>query len=153
MATTTPAAERVVIDTNVLLAATDEGRADHDDAIGSLNAWPELGMTLYSSGQILREYLAVTTRPVAQNGLGITRLDAVANVRRLRTRLHLLAEDEKVADRLLELLDVVECAGKQVHDANVVATALVHGVNTIATLNVADFARFKGHLNVVGLQP
>lgn len=150
---TTPPVERAVIDTNVLLAATDEGREDHDDAIGSLNAWPGLGLVLYTSGQILREYLAVATRPVVHNGLGMARPAAVANVRGLRTRLHLLAEDEKVADRLLELLDAVECTGKQVHDANVVATALVHGVDTIVTLNVADFARFNDHLHVVGLQP
>jgi predicted nucleic acid-binding protein len=45
----------------------------------------------------------------------------------------------------------VECAGKQVHDANVVATMLVHGVDTLVTLNSDDFVRFSGHIQVVGL--
>lgn len=147
----TLAADRAVLDTNVLLAATDEGRDEHGSAVAALNAWPGSGLVLYTSGQIMREYLAVATRPVAHNGLGMTHSAAVANVRALRKRLHLLVEDEKVSDRLLELLDAVECAGKQVHDANVVATMLVHGIDTVVTINVGDFARFGGQVHVVGL--
>ncbi len=110
-------------------------------------------MVLYTSGQILREYLAVATRPVDQNGLGMARPDAVANVRALRARLNLLAEDIKVSERLLELLETVECAGNQVHDANVVATMLVHGVDTVVSMNVDDFARFGDHVHVADLRP
>lgn len=147
----TPAVDRVILDTNVLLAASDLARADHQDALASLNVWPASGVSLYTSGQILREYLAVATRPVDDNGLGMARPTAVANVRELRARLHLLAEDGKVAGRLLKVLDEVECAGKQIHDANVVATMLVHGVDTIATSNFKDFAKFGGHVRVIGL--
>ena len=149
MATTV--ADRVVLDTNVLLAATDEARADHRDAVATLNVWPASGVALYTSGQILREYLAVATRPVDRNGLGLTRSAAVANVRALRPRLRLLAEDGKVADRLLTVLDTIVCTGKQVHDANVVATMLVHGIDTVVTSNVDDFARFGDQVRVVAL--
>jgi predicted nucleic acid-binding protein len=149
----TPVADRAVLDTNVLLAATDEGRDEHESAVASINTWPGSGLVLYTSGQILREYLAVATRPLDQNGLGMARSVAVANVRALRTRLHLLAEDEKVSERLLEVLEVVECTGKQVHDANVVATMLVHGIDTVVTINVSDFARFRGQVQVIGLSP
>lgn len=148
----TPVADRAVLDTNILLAATDEARKDHEDALAAINLWPASGVVLYTSGQILREYLAVATRPVGHNGLGMTRPDAVANVRALRARLNLLTEDSKVSGRLLELLDTVECRGKQVHDANVVATMLVHGIDTVVTLNLADFARFGHEIHVVGLR-
>jgi predicted nucleic acid-binding protein len=148
----TPVADRAILDTNVLLAATDEAREDHEDAIAAIDLWPASGVVLYTSGQILREYLAVATRPVDRNGLGMGQPDAVANVRALRTRLNLLAEDVKVSERLLELLDTVECAGKQVHDANVVATMLVHGIDTVVTRNVDDFVRFGHQVHVVGLR-
>lgn len=148
----TPAADRAVLDTNVLLAATDETRQEHEQAIAAINVWPASGLVLYTSGQILREYLAVATRPVGHNGLGMTRPDAIANVRALRARLNLLAEDIKVSERLLELLEAVECVGKQVHDANVVATMLVHGVDTVVTMNVDDFARFGDHVHVASLR-
>ena len=65
--------------------------------------------------------------------------DALANVRAL---LRLLDETVRVTERLLSLLDEVECAGKQVHDANLVATMLAHGIETLATINVSDFRRF-----------
>lgn len=44
-----------------------------------------------------------------------------------------------------------DCAGRQIHDANVVATMLVHGIEAIATLNSADFVRFNEYVQVVGL--
>lgn len=66
-----------------------------------------------------------------------------------RTRLWTLEENLKVADRLLVLLGEVSCAGKQVHDANIVATMLVHGIDTIATMNAAGYARFSDHIAVL----
>ena len=143
---------RVMLDTNVLLAATDEGRAEHDQALGIVNDWPGHGTTLYTSGQIMREYLAVASRPAEQNGLGMRLADALANVRAFRARTSLLAEDGKVADRLLTLLDDISCSGKQVHDANVVATMLVHGIGTIVTINLVDFGRFERQVRLVGLE-
>lgn len=147
----TRVADRLLLDTNVLLAATDEGRSAHGQAVAAINEWPAAGTTLYTSGQVLREYLSVATRPVAQNGLGLAREDAAANVRALRDRLRFLAEHERVHERLLALLDDVECLGKQVHDANIVATMLVHGIDAILTINVADFTRFTDQIRVVDL--
>ncbi len=77
-------ADRAVLDTNVLLAATDQARERHMQALAALNVWPASGLVLYTSGQIMREYLAVATRPVDRNGLGMGRRDAIANVRALR---------------------------------------------------------------------
>jgi predicted nucleic acid-binding protein len=145
----TRVAERVVIDTNVLLAATDEGRREHARCVAALDSWPAAGTTLYTSGQILREYLVVATRPAEQNGLGLSPSDALTNSATLRKRLQMLDEDRRVADRLADLLSTVECAGKQIHDANMVATALVHGIGAIATLNTDDFDRFRAVISIV----
>lgn len=147
----TRVADRVVLDTNVLLTATDTARAAHPRARAALDEWSTRGITLYTSAQILREYLSVATRPVAQNGLGLRQADAVANVRALSERLRLLAENDKVHARLLALLDETNCAGKQVHDANVVATMLTHGIDGLVTLNVDDFTRFQHLITVIPL--
>jgi predicted nucleic acid-binding protein len=145
--------DRVMVDTNVLVAATDEGRPEHHDALTILNDWPAGHTTLCVSGQILREYLTVATRPTEENGLGLKPSEALGNVRAIRERTTLLAEDGKVADRLLGLLADVECSGKQVHDANVIATMLVHGVGTVVTRNLDDFARFDRYVSLVRLLP
>jgi predicted nucleic acid-binding protein len=143
--------DRMMLDTNVFLAATDEGRAEHRDALKVVNDWAAGHTDLCTSGQVLREYLSVATRSAQQNGLGLNRPDAVANVRAIRARTTLLAEDSKVADRLLGLLADVECGGKQVHDANLVATMLVHGIGSLVTINLDDFARFEQHISLIRL--
>jgi predicted nucleic acid-binding protein len=145
------APDRVMLDTNVLIAATDESRAEHRDALTVVNDWAAGHTELCTSGQILREYLTVATRPVARNGLGLNRPEAIGNVHAIRARSTLLAEDAKVADRLLSLIANVECGGKQVHDANVVATMLVYGVRAVVTMNLEDFARFEGHVSLIRL--
>jgi predicted nucleic acid-binding protein len=140
-----------MVDTNVLLAATDESRSEHHDALTILNDWPGGATTLCTSGQVLREYLAVATRPAERNGLGLKLPDALGNVRAIRERTTFLAEDVKVAERLLGLLADVEAGGNMVHDANVVATMLVHGIAVIVTMNLDDFARFGQYVDLVRL--
>ena len=148
---TTTGGDHVLLDTNILLAATDEGRSDHQLALDALDGWPGRGTTCYTSAQILREYLVVASRPVAVNGLGLSQAQCLGNVQALRGRLRFLAETEKVFDNLTQLLVAVACTGKQVHDANLVATAMSHGVGVIATQNVGDFARFDQHIQVWSL--
>jgi predicted nucleic acid-binding protein len=147
----TKVADRLLLDTNIYLAATDEGRAEHRRAISAIDTWPALGTALYTCGQVLREYLSVATRPAAANGLGMPQADAVANVRALRSRLRFLAETDKAVEQLLDLLDGVECTGKQIHDANLVAIMLAHGIDTIVTMNAEDFMRFSDRIRVVSL--
>jgi predicted nucleic acid-binding protein len=142
---------RVMLDTNVLLAATDEGRAEHHDALTIINDWAAGHTDVCTSGQILREYLSVATRPAEKNGLGLNLPDALGNVRAIRERTTLLTEDSKVADRLLGLMADVQCLGKQVHDANLVATMLVHGIGTVVTMNLGDFTRFERYVSLIRL--
>jgi predicted nucleic acid-binding protein len=52
-------------------------------------------------------------------------------------------ETAEVTRRLRSLLDSIPAAGRQVHDANIVATMLAHGVGHLLTFNVADFHRFE----------
>lgn len=54
-------------------------------------------------------------------------------------------------DTLFRLLDVVPCSGKQVRDANIVATMTAHGVRVLVTLNPRDFERFVPAIEVTGL--
>lgn len=138
----------VLLDTNVLLDATTPARDLHGAARRVLDEWPNRGLQLCISGQILREYLVVATRDAEVNGLGLGVDDALANVEAFKRRCRFLAEDHEVAERLYQLLSEVACSGKQVHDANVVATCLVHGVPALVTANQDDFARFGSLVEV-----
>ena len=115
-----------------------------------LNDWPNRSIPLCTSGQVLREYLVVATRPAELNGLGLGISKALENVNAIRARLRFLNENRAVL-RLRAPLDDVDCSGKQIHDANVVATALSHGVQRILTSNTQDFERFTALVEVVEL--
>ncbi|GMR24528.1 MAG: type II toxin-antitoxin system VapC family toxin [Acidobacteriota bacterium] len=146
-----PSTGIVLIDTNVLLAATEPSRAEHVAATRVLNDWPQCGVRLCTSGQILREYLVVATRPAEVNGLALDRVHACENVAAMLARMRFLEETHTVFARLQTLLAGIDCCGKQVHDANVVATALTHDVESIVTANVDHFLRFDSFVEVLAL--
>jgi predicted nucleic acid-binding protein len=141
----------VLVDTNVLLSATAPFRPLHQAALVVLNDWPNQGSVLATSSQVLREYLVVATRPVEVNGLGLGVDDALTNVIAFRSRMRLLEDSEAVWDRLRALITSYGCVGKQIHDANIVATALNFGVTRVVTTNVRDFTRFASEIEVTDL--
>jgi predicted nucleic acid-binding protein len=95
---------------------------------------------LWVSRQVLREYLAVVTRP---GPTGHAVADAVSDVRRFAQMFELVEDDSGTTAKLLELMLRIPTAGKQIHDANIVATMLAHGIRHLLTFNVADFRRFE----------
>jgi predicted nucleic acid-binding protein len=141
----------VLLDTNLLLSATAPLRPLHRAALAVLNDWPNRGLVLAVSSQILREYLVVATRPIEVNGLGLSTEDALANVTAFRGRIRLLEDGEPVWDRLRALVAAYGCKGKQIHDTNVVACALTSGVTKLVTANVGDFNRFAAELELIDL--
>lgn len=136
--------ERLFCDTNVLLNAVDRRRALNGQALRVLNQLPNQGVELCVSGQVLREYLAVSTRPRGANGLGQSVVEALENVEAFAARSTVLDETRRVSEQLVVLVRRLGCTGKQVHDANIVATMLAHGVSKLVTDNSADFRSFDG---------
>ena len=59
----TPGVSHLFVDTNILVFATDAGSPFVSAAEAELEQWRKQGTDLYISVQVLREYLAVTTRP------------------------------------------------------------------------------------------
>ncbi len=121
----------LLLDTNVLLEATDEARPQHADARRLVESRP--GLVL--AAQVVREYLVVATRPIAANGLGLSTNDALANVREFRRDIRLLPEERPILPAFLALVERTGCAGRRIHDAHLVATAALHGVEAVVSLD------------------
>jgi predicted nucleic acid-binding protein len=136
------AAEPVFIDTNVLVYAARTLAAQHAAAVAAFEAAAGRQAPLWISRQVIREYLAAMTRPQpAMPTLPVT--EALADAKRLEQRFNVADETAMVTGHLIQLLEKVPAAGKQVHDANIVATMLAHGIPRLLTFNVADFRRFE----------
>lgn len=139
-----PAGEMVFLDTNILLTATDESRAFHETARKLIARGGAAGLHGATSGQVIREYLVVATRPLAENGLGLSSADAIGNIVKMTRRLQFYDERESVSVRLRRLVGAGGIRGKAVHDANIVATLIEHGIEWLVTENPEDFAGYPG---------
>jgi predicted nucleic acid-binding protein len=101
------------------------------------------------SGQVCREFLVV--RRVSRSPAASSPFTRRAALETWLSACVVFEENEAVPTELLELLRRHDVKGKQVHDANIVATMRANGVTRLATFNVADFARFEHEIAVEAL--
>ncbi|MGJ8640573.1 MAG: type II toxin-antitoxin system VapC family toxin [Opitutaceae bacterium] len=137
-------ARKCFVDTNVLLAASDNDRADHAEAVHFLESGLCGELRLFTNGQVLREYLVVATRPLENNGFGLSPSDALSNLKAFGTCIQILDESPAVAWKLHKLVAFHSLKGKRIHDANIVATMHENGLTTLKTYNKDDFTVFEG---------
>jgi predicted nucleic acid-binding protein len=135
------------IDINVLVYATARNAPFRGQAPAALSRLA-VDEPLSVSRQILREYIAVMTRQQIW-GKALTPTEAAADAVTFAHRFTVLEDGPAVWDRLIELCRRDSFGGRQVHDANVVATMLAHGERRLLTFNEADFRRFAALIEVV----
>ena len=135
--------DRLFCDTNVFLNAVDRKRLLNAQALHALNTFPNQGVELCISGQVLREFLAVCTRSRDANGLGLGLKQSIENAEAIIERSSILEETRAVTTSLLGLVARGKCIGKQVHDANIVATMVGHGLRKLLTDNLMHMKRFS----------
>ena len=137
------------LDTNVSVNGRILEAPDHDTARAELEMAFRDAEPLRINRQVLREYLAVVTRPQPW-AVGITREEALADVERFADAFEILEDRPAVTDRLLALCREIPVGGRQIHDANIVATMLAHGERRLLTFNAADFRRYGDRIELVG---
>lgn len=130
------------VDTNVLVSTTDRGRRHHERALRLFAEVARHGGHLAWSGQVVREYLVVATRPVAVNGLGLSPERALENVDRFSAHLRLLEENTSTVATLQLLVARHSLAGRRIHDAGLVATMLAHQLTICVSDDATDFQAF-----------
>ena len=146
------AGNAVLVDTNILVYASFPGAPFHAAARARLNELDATGAVLWTSRQVLREFLSVTTRP----GIVVPPPTSAAlsqSVRRFEGAFQIADEDAGVTDILLDLLTSRTIQGKQVHDANIVATMRRYGIQWLPTHNTSDFTRYAPDISVLQLTP
>ena len=136
------------IDTNVLVNSRIPDAPDHDIARARLERAFQDPEPMRISRQVVREYLAVVTRPQAWP-VAITREDALDDANRLISGFEMLEDGPVVTESLIALCREVSVGGRQIHDANIVATMLAHGERRLLTFNTADFRRYGDRIELV----
>ena len=134
-------AEPLFIDTNVLVYANVANTPRHERALRAIKAAHQARRALWISRQVLREFIAARTRPqtFAQPS---TPEVIIERARYLADRFQVADDTAVVTRQLIKLMENFKINGKQIHDANIVATMLAYDIPCLLTHNVKDFKRF-----------
>jgi len=97
---------------------------------------------LYVVAQNLIEFWAVATRPLINNGLGLTVAQAEQELTKLKTLFTILPDAADILPKWEQLIVKHQVLGKQAHDARLVAAMEVHNLTHLLTFNDRDFKRF-----------
>jgi predicted nucleic acid-binding protein len=140
----------VLIDTNVLLRGLQPGNPGISVATRAIDALRLHGESMSIAVQNLIEFWAVATRPVIDNGLGLSAELAAKETSRFKELFEILPESPQILPEWERLVSTYRVSGKNAHDARLVAAMNVNGIEKILTFNVRDFARFE---NIQVLHP
>lgn len=138
------------LDTNILIYASDSHSPWHQPAKEKIKKMLSEGFRLFISPQILREYVSVASRSTGAEKP--TPWDMILkNYESFQKNFTLLGENRDTVNELSQLLSRIPAAGKQVHDANIVATMLAHHIHCLLTNNTGDFSRHSQLITVISL--
>jgi len=121
----------------------------HTDVRRALASLHQRGEELCIIPQNLIEFWAVATRPLANNGLGLTIDEAARETKKLKKLFKLRADAPAIFAEWERLVIRHRVAGKPTHDARLVAAMVAHSLTHILTFNTDDFKRFSGILPLI----
>ena len=134
---------RILTDTNILLRGAQATHAIHPQVVLAVTALLRQDETLCVTSQVLAEFWVVATRPIANNGLGLSAVEASRELDSIEKVFDLLPDNASVYPEWKRLVLRYSVVGARAHDARLVAAMKVHGVTAILTLDEADFARYS----------
>ena len=133
----------IALDTNILTRAAQPNHPMHHEALDALDALRKQGEDLCIVPQNLYEFWVVATRPLTANGLGMSTVQAEAELSFIKKLFRFLNDTPAVYTEWERLVSQHAVSGKNAHDARVVAAMRVHGITQLLTFNADDFKRFS----------
>ncbi len=127
-------ADKVFIDTNVLLNAAFAQREKHQECQQEIEAQVSQDAELWISGQVIREFLRVATK-MKSEGKELSFGEIHYHLSRYLTLCLIADETPEVRETLLRLWNELEIRGKHIHDANIVATMQATDIPILLSLD------------------
>lgn len=140
-----------LVDTNILVYAAVAESPFHSLARTRLQELRVRGELLVVTNQVLREYVAVVTRPTVLARPRSVR-DSISDVREFQRVFRVVPDPPDALEFWALLVEESGVTGAAVHDAFLVATAICAGVGAVVTNNPRHFERFRG-IVVLPLEP
>lgn len=140
---TTGPDRRVLLDTNVLVYASDSGSPYHAACAALQEKALRKEIEACISPQILYEYFAGVTNPnTAARPLTID--EALSDVERLAQAYPLIFPPADTHVQVVQLVRTTGLAARHVHDVHLAATMIGNGVSTIYTYDTKSSGKIPG---------
>jgi predicted nucleic acid-binding protein len=133
----------VLLDTNILLRFANSADPEYPMVRAAVEALGDRGTPACFVPQNLVEFWNVCTRPLRNNGLGLSIAETDRRARVIEREAVLLPENGRVHAEWRRLVVAFGVSGVQVHDARLVAAMLANGISQLLTLNDRDFQRYS----------
>jgi predicted nucleic acid-binding protein len=137
-----PITTDAILDTNILLRTTYDGKASPTSAFLAYQELIRRGWTIGTTVANLAEFANVSTRTVSENGLGLSPHQAMQRIQLFESQLAVYSESIESYRIWKYIVTRYDVRGKQVHDARIAAIMLQSGIRNILTYNSNDFKRF-----------
>ncbi len=133
---------RMLLDANVLLRSSQLRHILYLPAQRAIDELLRAGHELLLVPQVLYEYWVVATRPLGENGLGLS-VDAVGQrFERFQRIFPLISDEAGVFAAWKTLVQQFGVRGKPAHDTRLVAAMQCHRISHIVTFDTAHFRRY-----------
>ena len=133
---------RIGLDTNVLLRLANPLEPDHLSVRSFLDKRLGSGIEFRVLPQNLYEFWVVATRPVENNGLGLSTEECDQILSGIEAMFPCLREPSDLTTVWRDLVRRHDCKGKVAHDARLVAGYIGCQINQIVTFNILDYRIF-----------
>jgi predicted nucleic acid-binding protein len=134
---------KILVDTNILLRATQPHNPTSQVAIQAVKNLLAASEDVCVFNQSLIEFWNAATRDISINGLGVSPVQADAELKRIESMLIILPDHPDIYAEWRKLVVIHSVSGKQVHDTRIAAAMKVFGISQILTFNAKDFKRFQ----------
>ena len=133
---------KVLLDTNIIIRAAQPNQPTWRDIHHALTTLVAYGCNLFVVPQNVYEFWVIATRPQAQNGFGLTPVDAKELIDETLGKFTLLRDERGIFNLWIALVEQHQVQGKSAHDARLVAAMQRHSLGNLLTWNKNDFLRF-----------
>ncbi len=133
-----------LLDSGILLRLVDTNDVQHSLVRHAVRVLGDQEENVFIATQNVAEFCNVATRPIANNGLGLSPTETLTLLTKdIEPISKVLVERETSYHELKRLIATYSVRGKQVHDARLVAMMLAWQIENILTLNDRDFRRYE----------
>ncbi len=119
----------------------------HDVALSVIEKLYCANRPIWISRQVIREYISIISRPQTFSEPLSTQI-ITKRIEFFQSKFNVADDNAVVTEELLKLMDNYKFGGKQIHDANIVATMKAYDINCLLTCNVKDFNRFADLIEI-----